>query len=101
MEQKGDWAMAHELNALMVGKSDRVMLQPTPQLPNDTSIHDVQFSPEVRLTTRIRNVLSTAGLKTIGEVRGAPDAMLKSLPDMGGNCIALLRQTLGSLDRWE
>ena len=72
-----------------------MMLQPTPQLPDDTSIAVVQFSPDVRLTTRIRNVLRAAGLKTVGEVRAATDALLKSLPDMGGNCISLLRQTLG------
>ena len=71
------------------------MLQPTSQLSNETSIDDVRFSPDVRLTTRIRNVLAAAGLTTIGEVRGAPDAMLKSLPDMGPRCIALLRRMLG------
>ena len=71
------------------------MVKPTPRLPDGTSIDDVQFSQDVRLTTRIRNVLGAAGLVTIGEVRGAPDAMLKSLPDMGPRCIALLRRMLG------
>ena len=63
-----------------------MMLKPTPQLPDDT--------PAVRLTTKIRKVLGAAGWKSIGEVRAAPDAMLQSLPNMGANCIALLRRTL-------
>jgi DNA-directed RNA polymerase alpha subunit len=43
------------------------MVDPTPELPDDTPIRDVN------LPTRIRNVLATAGLKTIGEVREVSD----------------------------
>jgi hypothetical protein len=39
------------------------MLDPTPELPDDTLIGDVEFP------ARIRNVLVAAGLKTVGEVR--------------------------------
>ena len=49
------------------------MLDPTPELPDDTPISDV------KLPTRIRNALTAAGMKTIGEVREASDATLLSL----------------------
>jgi DNA-directed RNA polymerase alpha subunit len=38
------------------------MLDPTPELPDDTLIEQVRFS------TRIQNALNTAGIKTVGEV---------------------------------
>jgi hypothetical protein len=41
--------------------SERHMVDPTLELPDDTAIEDVRFS------TRIRNVLAAAGLKTVGE----------------------------------
>ena len=40
-----------------------VMLDPIPELPDNTPIS------EVDLPARIRNVLAGAGLKTVGEVR--------------------------------
>jgi DNA-directed RNA polymerase alpha subunit len=65
------------------------MLDPTSELPNDTLISRVQFP------TRIQNVLSGAGLRTVGEVREASDEMLVSLPDLGRGSVRQLRQTLG------
>jgi Bacterial RNA polymerase, alpha chain C terminal domain len=65
------------------------MLYPAPELPDDTLIGKVRFS------TRIRNALNAAGMKTIGEVREASDEVLLSLPDFGRGSIAHLRQTLG------
>jgi hypothetical protein len=65
------------------------MLYPAPELPDDTLIGTVRFS------TRIRNALNAAGMKTIGEVREASDEVLLSLPDFGRGSIAHLRQTLG------
>ena len=65
------------------------MLYPAPELPDDTLIGKVRFS------TRIRNALNAAGMKTIGEVREASDEVLLSLPDFGKSSIAHLRQTLG------
>ena len=56
--------------------SDR-MLNPTPELPDDTPIG------EVELSTRIRNVLEAAGLKTVGEVREISDEILLSFNDCG------------------
>jgi DNA-directed RNA polymerase alpha subunit len=68
--------------------SDR-MLDPTPELADDTPISDVV------LPTRIRNVLVTAGLKTVGEVREISDDILLSFNDCGKNSVAYLRGTLG------
>ena len=65
------------------------MLYPAPELPDDTPIENVRFS------TRIRNALTTAGLKTVGEIREASDAMLLSLQDLGKGSVADLRETLG------
>src|ERR1019366_6651289 len=48
------------------------MFDPTPELPDDTLISDVEFP------ARIRNVLAVAGLKTVGEVREISDDTLLS-----------------------
>ena len=71
------------------------MLDPTPELPDNTSISDVEFP------SRIRNVLAAAGLKTVGEVRETSDEILMSFQDLGKASVAHLRETLGlpSTDR--
>jgi DNA-directed RNA polymerase alpha subunit len=69
--------------------SERGLVDPTPELPDDTLIEDVRFA------TRIRNVLSAAGLKTVGEVRETADETLLSFQDLGPGSIASLRETLG------
>jgi len=69
--------------------SERGLVDPTPELPDDTLIEDV------RLATRIRNVLSAAGVKTVGEVRETADETLLSFQDLGAGSIASLRETLG------
>jgi DNA-directed RNA polymerase alpha subunit len=66
-----------------------MMHDPTPELPDQILISQVQFS------TRILNVLAAAGLKTVGDIREASDAMLVSLPDLGRGSVAHLRETLG------
>ena len=66
-----------------------MFLYPTPELPDDTLIEDVRFS------TRFRNALKAAGIKTIGQVREAPDGMLLSFRDLGQGSVAHLRKTLG------
>jgi hypothetical protein len=73
----------------MPGSSALPMLDPTPELPDDTLISRLQFA------TRIQNVLSGAGLRTVGEVREASDDMLLSLPDLGPASVTHLRETLG------
>ena len=65
------------------------MLDPTPELPDDTLLSRVDFP------TRIQNVLSAAGFRTVGEVREASDEMLMNLPDFGQGSVDHLRKTLG------
>jgi DNA-directed RNA polymerase alpha subunit len=65
------------------------MLYPTPELPDVTLIENVRFS------TRVRNALNAAGMKTIGEVRETSDDKLLRLPDLGKGSVAHLRETLG------
>ena len=65
------------------------MLYPAPELPDDTPIENVRFS------TRIRNALDAAGMKTIGEVRETSDDTLLSLRDLGPDSVAHLRKALG------
>jgi DNA-directed RNA polymerase alpha subunit len=67
------------------------MVAPSPELPDDTLIEYVIFS------TRIRNALDVAGMKTIGDVREASDAALLSLPDFGSGSLSYLREALGLL----
>ena len=69
--------------------SEPKLLDPTPELPDDTPIGDVE------LPARIRNVLQAAGLKTVGEVRETSDETLLSFQDLGKGSVALVRQTLG------
>jgi DNA-directed RNA polymerase alpha subunit len=64
-------------------------LEPTPELPDNVPIREVQFP------TRIKNALFAAGLKTVGEVRETSDETLLSLPDFGKTSVGYLRETLG------
>jgi DNA-directed RNA polymerase alpha subunit len=59
------------------------MLNPTPELPDDTPIDQVEFSP------RVRDVLVAAGLKTVDEVRETADETLLSFQDLGKASVAL------------
>jgi DNA-directed RNA polymerase alpha subunit len=65
------------------------MLYPSPELPDDTLIENVQFS------TRIRNALTVAGWKTVGEIREASDATLLGLQHLGNSSVVHLREQLG------
>jgi DNA-directed RNA polymerase alpha subunit len=65
------------------------MLDPTPELPDDTPISNVEFP------ARIYNVLAAAGLKTVGEVRETSDEVLLNFQDLGTASVAYLRETLG------
>ena len=69
--------------------SGRKMLDPTPELPDDTLISDVEFP------SRIRNVLVAAGVQTVGDVRETSDEALLSFQDFGKGSVAHLRETLG------
>jgi DNA-directed RNA polymerase alpha subunit len=59
------------------------LLDPTAELPDDTLISRVDFQ------TRIQNVLSGAGLRTVGDVREASDEMLLSLPVLGQGSVTI------------
>jgi len=65
------------------------MLEPKPELPDDTLVS------EVELSARIRNVLVAAGLKTVGEIREVDDDTQLSFQDLGKSSVAHLRKTLG------
>jgi hypothetical protein len=68
--------------------SERHLVDPTPELPDDTPID------RVRLPTRIRNALAAAGLKTVGEVRETADETLPSFQHRPDS-VTHLRKTLG------
>ncbi len=66
-----------------------VLLGPTPELPDDTRIEVLNMPP------RIQQVLKTAGMKTVGEVRETSDDVLLSFQNFGPGSVAFLRETLG------
>jgi DNA-directed RNA polymerase alpha subunit len=65
------------------------MLQPTPELPDDTPLYNVE------LPVRVRNVLTAAGLNNVGDVREISDETLLSFQDLGKGSLTHLRETLG------
>ncbi|MGA2999059.1 DNA-directed RNA polymerase subunit alpha C-terminal domain-containing protein [Bradyrhizobium sp.] len=67
------------------------LLDPTPDLPDDTPIDGIRFPK------RIRNVLAAERFKTVGEIREATDKSLIALQDLGPGSVAFLRKTLGRL----
>jgi DNA-directed RNA polymerase alpha subunit len=66
------------------------MFDPAPNLPDDTLIEMVRFSPLIRKT------LNAAGLKTIGEIRAMSDEKLRSMRGIGTGSLAYLRKTIGT-----
>jgi DNA-directed RNA polymerase alpha subunit len=62
--------------------NERHLLDPTPELPDNTPIENIRFP------TRPRNVLAAAGLKTVGEVRETVDKTLLSFQDLGPDSVA-------------
>jgi len=65
------------------------MRPPTPELPDDTPLDDVE------LPARIRTLLAAAGLKTVGDVRETSDEILLGFKDLGKVSVVHLRETLG------
>ena len=65
------------------------MFDPVRNLPDDTSIEMVHFSP------LIRKSLIAAGLKTIGEIRAMPDDKLRRMRGIGTGSLAHLRKIIG------
>jgi DNA-directed RNA polymerase alpha subunit len=66
---------------------------PDPNLPDNVSID------QVRLPPRIKRALVAAGLKTVGNVRMASDAVLLSIRNLGQGSVTRLRNELGRHDR--
>ncbi len=64
------------------------LVNPTPELPDDTP------TSEVELPARVRNVLAAAGLKTVGEVCETADETLLSFHEHIGHI------GIGSVVRW-
>src|SRR5579872_2311929 len=65
------------------------LLDPVPELPDDTPIIRVQFP------TRIHKELVAGGLKTVGEIRETLNETLLNLQDLGSGSVSYLRETLG------
>jgi len=65
------------------------VIDPTPDLPDETSVNTV------RLPTRIRNALAAVQVQTVGEVRRMPDRQLFALQNIGRKSLAFLRRALG------
>jgi DNA-directed RNA polymerase alpha subunit len=68
-----------------------VTIDPTPDLPDDALISDLN------LPTRIRNALELNGLTTAGEVRETSDRNLLSFQDIGSVSLKFLRSVLGGI----
>ena len=65
------------------------MLDPLPELPDDTLVE------AVNLPTRVRDALLQAGIRTIGQARETTDCDLLKLPAIGKSSLEYLRQSLG------
>jgi hypothetical protein len=65
------------------------MIDPSPELPDESSIANVELPPKVQ------QALIGAGLRTVGDVREASDAIILQIHDLGESSLALLRKTLG------
>lgn len=65
------------------------MIDPSPELPDDTLIESVELPPKVK------DILVTAGLKTVGDIRETPDSEILQIQNLGKSALALLRETLG------
>jgi DNA-directed RNA polymerase alpha subunit len=65
------------------------MIDPSPELPDDMSIANLELPPKVQ------HALAAAGLWTVGDVREAPDTKILRIPDLGESSLVMLRKTLG------
>jgi DNA-directed RNA polymerase alpha subunit len=65
------------------------MVDPSPELPDDTLIENVELPPKVKDT------LITSGLKTVGDIRETPDSKILQIQNIGKSSLALLRESLG------
>jgi hypothetical protein len=54
------------------------MIDPSPELPDDMSIANVELPP------KLQQALTAAGLRTVGDVREAPDTKILGIQASGG-----------------
>jgi DNA-directed RNA polymerase alpha subunit len=71
------------------GKKEQAMIDPSPELPDDMSIANVELS------SKVQQALAAAGLTTVGDVREAPDTKILRIQGLGKSSLVLLRKTLG------
>jgi DNA-directed RNA polymerase alpha subunit len=65
------------------------MIDPSPELPDDTSTESVE------LPQKVKDTLVAAGLKTVGDIRETPDSEILQIQNLGKSSLALLRENLG------
>jgi DNA-directed RNA polymerase alpha subunit len=65
------------------------MIDPSPELPDDTLIERVE------LPRKVKDTLVTAGLRTVGDIRETPDSAILQIQNLGKSSLPLLRETLG------
>src|SRR3984893_5310415 len=65
------------------------MIDPSPELPDDTPIESVVLPPI------LRHALAAAGLNTVGEIREMPDVEILQIQTLGKRSLILLRESLG------
>jgi DNA-directed RNA polymerase alpha subunit len=53
------------------------MIDPSPELPDDMSIANVE------LPSKVKQALTAAGLRTVGDVREAPDTKILRIQNLG------------------
>ena len=71
---------------------EEIYFHPTPELPDDTPIEQIQLS------ARIRNALADTEFKTVGHIREASDEILLSFRNLDHGAVRYLRR-LGSSPR--
>jgi DNA-directed RNA polymerase alpha subunit len=65
------------------------MIDPCPELPDDTPVESVG------LPLKMRDALTAAGIRTVGEIREKPDGELLQIQNLGKASLTLLRESLG------
>jgi DNA-directed RNA polymerase alpha subunit len=66
-----------------------VMIDPSPELPDDMPVASVELPPKVR------QALIAAGLRTIGKIRETSDTEILRIQHLGQSSLNFLRDTLG------
>jgi hypothetical protein len=79
----------------LAGRKQPVMIDPSPELPDDMPIASVELPPKVR------QALIAAGLRTIGKIRETSDTEILRIQHLGQSSLNFLRDTLGRHPPWE